>query len=264
MSKGDLYFSIDDELLDEKIGLDNVSLPILKEFIEQVSSFIKGGESVDLNSVKVAVKSGSVAIVAEASPLIETAVAEYRIVKQSGNLDNISPVRAKVIADLQEKVRKNPDRLYIISDDSNIATISDDSVKITSSSDYRITAQDQWVDTEAYLYGKVYDMGGKSRSNVHLTLSNGNSIKLSADESALAEDSENRLYKDQLVRIKAQRNLRTKQLRNERLVAFEHYEPHFDEAEFSKLAAKTRQAWRDVPNIVSWVEEIRGNHAQAV
>lgn len=260
MSQGDLYFSIDDELLDEKLGLDNVSLPILKEFIDQVSSFIKGGESIDLNSVKIQVKPGSFAIVAPASPLIQTAVSEYRMVQQGGSLDNISPVRAKVIADLQEKARKNPNRLYVISDDSNKKTMGNDYIRISADTDYTFTIDDQWIDTEAYVYGKVYDMGGKSKSNVHLTLSNGNSIKLGADESVLAEDSENRLYKDQLVHIKAQRNMRTKQLRNEQLVSFEHYEPHFNEDDFSRLVAKTKKAWSDVPDIVRWVEEIRGNN----
>lgn len=263
MSKGDLYFSIDDTLLDEKIGLDNVSLPILKDLIEQFSAFIKGDNSVNLNEVKIEIKPGSVALVAEHSPLTESAVADYRTFKQSGDLSHISPIRAKVIASLQEKARKNPDRLYTISDETTKTSIKSNSVEISSETDFRVVHKDQWIDTETYLHGRVYDMGGKSKSNVHLTLSNGTSIKLGAEESLLADDSENRLYKDQLVRIKAQRNLRTKELRNERLVNFEYYEPSFDEIEFNNQVAKTKQAWQDVPDIVSWVEELRGNHAQA-
>ncbi|QWQ31387.1 hypothetical protein KOY49_04520 [Candidatus Minimicrobia vallesae] len=89
MSKGGLYFSIDDKLMDEKISLNNVSLPILKDFIEQVSIFIRGNESVDLNGVKIAIKPGSVAIVVEETPLIKTAISEYRIIKSSGDLGKI-------------------------------------------------------------------------------------------------------------------------------------------------------------------------------
>ena len=262
MSKGGLYFSIDDKLMDEKISLNNVSLPILKDFIEQVSIFIRGNESVDLNGVKIAIKPGSVAIVVEETPLIKTAISEYRIIKSSGDLGKISPVRAKVIANLQEKVRKNPSRLYTISDNIESAFIDQNSIKISLDSSYKIVHADQWVDTEAYLYGRVFNMGGKSKSNVHITLSNGTNIKLDTNEDILADDNKNRLYKEQLVRVKAQRNLRTKELRNERLVSFEYYEPHFNEDEFIKQVARTKLAWKDIPDIVSWVEEVRGNHAK--
>ncbi|QWQ32233.1 hypothetical protein KOY48_05310 [Candidatus Minimicrobia naudis] len=93
-------------------------------------------------------------------------------------------------------------------------------------------------------------------------LSNGTNIKLDTNEDILADDNKNRLYKEQLVRVKAQRNLRTKELRNERLVSFEYYEPHFNEDEFIKQVARTKLAWKDIPDIVSWVEEVRGNHAK--
>ncbi|QWQ32232.1 hypothetical protein KOY48_05305 [Candidatus Minimicrobia naudis] len=74
MSKGGLYFSIDDKLMDEKISLNNVSLPILKISLNKYLAFIRGNELVDLNGVKIVIKPGSVAIVVEETPLIKTAI----------------------------------------------------------------------------------------------------------------------------------------------------------------------------------------------
>jgi len=259
IDKRELCFSIKDTMLDTQVGLGNLSLPIISELAEAVAKFIKGSSIVDLSSVKVSIKEGSFAIAVEPSPIIAPAIVDFDEIKTSGNLDNIDFNRAKIIVDFQDKAKKNPNRVYTISGTSDMAKIGSDSIIINSESDYRTTIEDQWVQTETYIQGVVFDMGGKNKPNVHLTMQNGDTIKLDADAAILAGDHENRLYKEQLVRIKAEQNLRTKELRNESLVSFEKYKPHFDENEFQALSAKATAAWADVPDVVEWVEKIRGN-----
>ena len=264
INKRTLYFSINDTIQDAQISLGNLSLPIISELAEAVTKFIKGSSTVDLSSVRVSIKESSFAIAVEPSPIVAPAIADYDAIKKSGNLNNIDIVRAKIIADFQDKAKKNPDRSYTISDNSDMTKASSGIIIINNESDYRTPIEDQWVQTETYIYGVVYDMGGKNKSNVHLTLQNGDSIKIDAETASLAEDKENRLYKDQLVRIKAEQNLRTKKLRNESLVSFEKYKPHFDENEFKAVSEKVKSSWADVPDITVWVESIRGNRAQTV
>ena len=261
IDKRELYFSVKDTVQDAQIDLSNLSLPIISELIEAVAKFIKGTSSIDLSEVKVAIKAGSVAIVVPSSPSIAPAIADYDEIKASGNLDKIDSIRARIITDLQEKAKKNPNRTYTISDTSDITKIDLQSIVISNESDYRTTIEDQWVKTETYVYGRIYDIGGKIKPNVHITLENGDTVRLDADAEFLAGDSENRLYKYQLVRIKAEQNLRTKKLRNEKVVSFDKYAPRFDESEFQALSAKVKSSWAGVPDIVAWVEEARGNHA---
>jgi len=261
IDKRELYFSIKDTVEDTQISLSNLSLPIIAEFAEAVTKFIKGSATVDLSSVKVAIKEGSLAIAVQPSTIIAPAVADYDEIKTSGKLDNIDSNRAMIIVDFQNKAKKIPGRIYTISDTSDESKISSDSIIINNESDYRTTIKDQWVQTETYVYGKVFDIGGKTKPNIHITLENGNSLTIDAETELLAEDSENRLYKDQLIRIKAEQNLQTKKLRNESLVSFEKYSPHFDESEYQELSEKVKSAWADVPDIVAWVEGIRGNNA---
>jgi archaellin len=263
MDKKELYFSVKDTMQDSQVGLSNLPLPIISELAEAVARFVKGSSNIDLNNVKVSIKEGSLAIVVQSSPILAPAIADYREIKTSGNLDNIDNVRARTIADFQDKAKKNPNRIYTISDTSDTFKINSDSIVINNDSDYRATIEDQWVQTETYIYGEVFDMGGKNKSNVHLTLQNGDTIKIDAETEVLAEDSENRLYKEQLVRIKAEQNIRTKKLRNETLVSFEKYEPKFDEKIFQAVSAMVKSSWADVPDVVAWVENVRGNHAQA-
>ncbi|MCL2808065.1 MAG: hypothetical protein FWD27_07940 [Coriobacteriia bacterium] len=257
----ELYFSIKDTVQETQINLGNLSLPLISEFTEAVSRFIKGSTYIDLSEVRVVIEEGSLAIAVRPSPVIMPAITDFESINTSGNLDEIDSNRAKVIAELQDKARSNPNRTYTISDTSDRKRIDGKSIVISNKSDYRKTLEDQWVQTETYIYGKVFDIGGKTKSNVHLTLENGSTVKLDADAGLLADDSENRLYKEQLVRVKAEQNLRTKEYRKETLVSFEKYAPHFDEAEYQKLSAKVKSVWADVSDIVSWVEEARGNYA---
>jgi len=259
----ELYFSIKDKMQDEQISLENLSLPILSEFTEAVIKFLKGSAHLDLSEVKVAIEAGSLAIAVPYSPIIAPAVADFDRIVLFGNLDEIDSSRAKVIAELQDKTRRNPNRTYTISNTSDRSKVNGKRIEISSDSDYRTTIEDQWVQTETYVYGEVYDMGGKTKPNVHITLENGSTIKLDADAKLLADDSENRLYKEQLVRVKAEQNLRTKEYRKESLVSFEKYAPRFDEVEYQALSAKVKSAWAEVPDIVSWVEEARSNYAKS-
>jgi hypothetical protein len=259
----ELYFSIDDRVQGDQLSLNNLSLPIIAELVESVTKFIKGSSTIDLSDVKVLVKDGSLAIAVPLSRTIEPVMADFDLLKNTHRLEDIDPKRAKVIADWQERVRKNPSRSYSIADDSDAASHSVDKIIINKDSDYRMAVEDQWVQTETYLYGKVFDMGGKNKPNVHLAFETGGTVTLDAEEELLADDADNHLYKNRLVRIKAEQNLRTNELRKESLVSFEKYAPRFDDNEFLALSAKVKSLWADVPDIVAWVEDVRGNYAQA-
>ncbi|MBR2766917.1 hypothetical protein IKD67_02445 [Candidatus Saccharibacteria bacterium] len=256
-----LYFSVKDLVSGEQASPDNISLPLLQELTESMSRFIRGNSTkTNLNDISIAVKSGSFALVANTSPLVSDAIRDYRVVKDTGSLDDIDPIRAKVLRDLQEKAKKNSNRIYTISDSGT--PDKEHEISFSNKTDYKTSRTDQWAKTEIFMYGKVVDMGGKTKANVHIVLDNNDTIVLDADSQKIAEDDENRLYKDQLVKVSAEQNLETKKLRNESLMEFVKYNPHFDEDEFNRISKEVEHSWADVPDIVTWVEETRGNCAQ--
>lgn len=258
MENGELYFSVKGTLAENPVSPDNISLPILTELADAISKFIRGSSRAELNDVPISVKQGSFALVAQPSPITMAAIADFREVIETGNLNKIDSIRAKVIADLQKKVNQNDSLTFTIAD-SNVVT-SSNSIVIDKNSTYTYNEEELWVQTDTYLYGHVYDMGGKNQPNVHLVLQNGDSVKISTDIETLAQDSDNRLYKDQLVHVAAEQNLNTKKLRNESLVAFENYNPHFDEKEFLETVEQVDSAWSDVPDSLEWLETLRGNY----
>ena len=88
-----------------------------------------------------------------------------------------------------------------------------------------------WVSVEKYLTGRVFDIGGKQNPNVHVILSDsGNDLVVQATEQQLGGERENQLYKEVTLHVQAEQHLRTKALRNIRLIEFLPQTADVDEA----------------------------------
>ena len=254
-----ISFSIKDKVFGENLDPSNLTLPLLAEFIDQVSLFIKGDSRKDLSTVKTSIEEGSLMVTAhDNDDLFLDAFEDYLLINEKNSLSGISRYRANIIEKWQEHAKENKDRVYNVSFDDEDSTSSN--LVISSETNY-VRKKDIWIDVELYLYGKIYDMGGKTNPNVHVELDNGRSLTVSTDATTLLGEKKNLLYKKQLVRIKAQENIDTKELRGETLVSFENYNPVFNEEEFELISSKAREAWSSVRNASQWVDELRGSNA---
>lgn len=128
---------------------------------------------------------------------------------------------------------------------------------IDSESDYHADDADQWVQVERYIRGEIQDLGGATKANAHVKLPDGRTLKVTAERDVLKDDTVNRLYKIAMLRIKAEYNVLTRDLRNARLVEFVEYAPKVDEDELARLTRRGANAWKDVPDATAWVDELR-------
>ncbi len=252
-----ITFSLKDIVVGQEINPNNMTLPLLNEFLQQVTTFLKGGKYIDLAKVKSSIKHGSLAIeVNNNDGLLDEAFNDYQILLKHGSLNDIDSNRARIVELWQSNSKNNENRSYDL-------YVGDDSTNnphfIISRKTNFIMINNNWVDVDLYLYGKIFDLGGKNKPNVHIELDNGNTIKIQTNTSLLSTDEENRLYKKQLVRIRAKRNIDTRQLKEEKLMSFVYYNPQFDEKSFEEISEKATLAWKSVKNPSTWVDEIRGN-----
>ena len=128
-------------------------------------------------------------------------------------------------------------------------------ITVSAESDYHADDADQWVQVERYIRGEIQDLGGSTKANAHVRLPNGSTLKVTADRQVLRDDSVNRLYKQTMLRIRAEFNVLTRELRNATLV---EYAPKVDEDELGRLTRRGAQAWKDVPDATAWVNELQG------
>ena len=253
----EIEFSLDDVVGGQPLTPETVDLPTLRGFLEEVETLIKGDvPGASLADSRVRIEKGSVKVIALVAHLLAAdARADLAKLDQTGDLDMIQPKRAAVIERWQMRTRRSPSRVYSVA-----AGISGHTVRVSNTSQFQHGGENAWVSIEKHLTGKVVDLGGKQDPNVHLVLvDSGESVRVGATEQQLAAEKENQLYKEVTLRVQGEQHLRTKALRNLRLIQFSPQTTDIDEQALASLWEKGRKAWKDVKSAAGWVEALRGN-----
>ncbi len=217
-----------------------VRLSVLADFTRDVSEFLAGdGREVDVDELDVAIQSGSVAI--ETTPILSAPalIRDLRSMLSTPLLDGLDAKRRKVVERWQKAARKVGGARYRIA-----APFLDRPVLVTAQSDYRSDDADQWVRVERYVRGEIMDLGGATRPNAHVKLPDGRTLTVAAPRELLAAEERNRLYKPAMLRIRAQYNVLTQELRNAELIEFVEFAPRFDAEAFERMPAVGRSAGR--------------------
>ncbi len=252
----EVEFSLDDVVGGSHLTPETVDLPTLRGFLEEVETLIKGDlQGASLAESQVRIQEGSVKVVARIPHLIAGDLREdLAKLDETGDLDSIQPKRAQIIERWQTRTRRTPSRIYSIGRGTKRC------VRVSNESQFQHGGENAWVSFEKHLTGKVVDLGGKQEPNVHLVLADtGESVRVGATEQQLAAEKENQLYKEVTLRVQGEQHLRTKALRNLRLIQFSPQTTEVDEQALASLWQKGRKAWKDVKSAAGWVEELRGN-----
>lgn len=246
-------------LIDNSAGFeatpDRVRLGDLAGFSSDVATFLRGEDKdVDTNTLEVAVREGSLAI--ETVPLLSAPnlFRDLRTLLGGEKLDNLDAKRREVMERWQKTARQTKQVAYRIS-----APFLDRSIEINAESDYHADDADQWVQVERYVRGEIQNIGGSTKANAHIKLPDGRTLTVTTERDVLRNDTVNRLYKLAMLRIKAEYNVETRELRNARLVEFVEHASTVDEEALSRLTRRGAVAWKDVPNATTWVDELRGD-----
>ncbi|MES2114764.1 MAG: hypothetical protein V4578_06415 [Pseudomonadota bacterium] len=248
-----LRFSVHDLINDVEVGPAHVPLALLGEFQKDVVDFLRGASrDVDPMQVQVSIESGSLVFAASGLLAATTLWADLARITSPDALSLIDPKRASVLQRWHAVALENPNRTYTIADKAGRAFFVVD----TRTNLMKIAAT--WVQVEKYLHGKIVDIGGKTKANVHLELENGQTLTVSSSHDLLAQDERNRLYRPALLHVTAEENLHTGELRNLRLLAFETHQPSYDDEEFRLMVERGTKAWDDVASATEWTDALRG------
>jgi len=254
----ELTFELKDTIDGAQLSPANVDLPTLSGFLEDVQTLLKGDiPGATLVGTKLRIEHGSLRVVA----LVALAIAidfqsDIAKLNDSGDLDVLQPKRAQILEQWQGRARKHLNRQYVIG-----GTSLSRPLLVESSTRFQHGSENAWVAVEKYLTGKVVDLGGKQKPIVHLILADsGESLRINTSEGQIAAETENQVYRHVTVRVQGEQHLRTKALRNLRLVDFLHHTAEVDEQALTALWAKGREAWKDVKSATEWVQDLRGSH----
>ena len=249
-----ITFSLIDTSSGYEATPERVRLESLTGFTSDVSALLRGSNrEVDPGELDVSVRAGSVAI--ETSP-IAAAPSLFRDLLSlidSELLDPIDIKRREIIERWQKMARQTRGIAFRVS-----APFLERPLVIDDRTDFRADDADQWVLVERYVRGEIQDLGGAKKPNAHVRLPDGSLLSVATERKVLKDDTQNRLYKPAMLRIRARYNVLTRELRDAQLIEFVEYAPRFDEADMERLTRRGSQAWKDVEDASAWVDEVRG------
>lgn len=249
---------MEDRVGDQPLTPETVDLPTLRAFLDEVETLIKGnvaGAAVTLADSRVRIEEGSLKVIALISTLLASDLnADLSQLRETKDLDVVQPKRAEVIEQWQARARRMPYRSYVIGETREAK------IEIARTSEFQHSGEKAWVLVEKYLSGRVFDIGGKQNPNVHVMLADsGKDMVIQATEEQLGGERENLVYKEVTLHVQAEQHLRTKSLRNIRLLQFLPQATDVDEDALQSLWEKGREAWKDVDSPTDWLEKLRGN-----
>lgn len=249
-----LYFSVSDEADGHTVTPAAVPLGLLKDFVKDVATFVRGDEKeVDAAELLVSIVEGSLALRSYEELPAELGIWDDIDQLSKGLLDDVDPRRAAIAEKWRMDAVKHPKRVFKVGSAANGPFVA-----INANTHFRRELRSNWVVVERYLAGVVEDWGGQKSSNIHLRLEDGSTLKIDATRDQIRDEERNFVYRAAVVRIELEEDLVSGEIRNPKLIAFAEYAPRFDEDEFAKATAAGRAAWGDVADSVEWVRGIRG------
>ena len=258
VDKDKMEFVLRSKIRGVEVTPHTISLSMFNRFNQEVEQLIVGSEKeVPLDEIHAEIEDGSYKLVVIIPAIISAVLAgDVRRLNDSETVNDIDSKRAEVILKWQNDSKKNDDTAYSVISSYPGAN----PVRITSETDYKEVAGNLWVDVEKYLLGEVMDMGGSTRTNIHLKIEgHKKALKINADQGYLRDLDENKLYKQQLLRVTGQENIKTGELRHLQLISFADYKPGYDNTELSTLIEKATATWSDVEDPSIWLNNLRGN-----
>jgi hypothetical protein len=253
MSQQVLSFSLSSKVDQKEVSPAHVTLDLLRSFSDEVAAFIVGSDkNTHIKDLPIAIEHGSLKLVLPAVVISASLLHDWNILSTTQALTNLDPKRLEIALKWQNKARKNAN--YAV----QLQASQMPTIQIDGGTHFYNDEASQWVAVERYIQGEVMTLGGITKPNLNVKLSNGKTLTVAASQAVLKADTENRIYRNLLLRVRGQQHLQTNEYKNLSLINYVDYAPKFDEAAFERFTQQGKKAWSDIGSASAWVEELRG------
>jgi hypothetical protein len=236
---------------------DNFDIREIRELLGDAENLLIPNEKKDRPVISYQIEGGSVRHIFKTS--IQYIIGFNAIIgqiNQNSSIDFLDSPTAKAFENFQEMaVKKN----YGF----EIKTSVEKTNKLTIDKTTRYyRAESIWADAEFYFYGKITSLGGKERSNVHISTDDLGIIIIQTNKNYLAKLENNILYKTFGVRAIGKQHLETGEIDRSSLKFIEliDYRPKYDETYLKQLRKKAQDNWLKNIDPDKWLKDLRGGY----
>jgi hypothetical protein len=237
-----------------ELSPDNYDIREIRALLENVEDLIVQGEKKDRPTISYEISEGTVRH--KFKTTIQTIIAFSAILTQINKLSSIDFLdypTARVIEDFQKNA-VGKDLSFTI----NTSVNPSQNLRIDKTTNFRLT-ESVWVDSEFYFYGKITNMGGKDKANIHLVTEESGTIIIQTPKKVLEEMENNPMYKTYGIRAIGKQNSTTGEIDRNSLKFIEIviYQPKYDENYLKNLRDKAMKNWLGTISPDSWLQQIR-------
>lgn len=253
-NKESIDFIVRGRIKDTEITPTSVPLFLLDVFTDDVASILTSTKQEKKEDIFVSIEDGSFLIKALVILATHGAISgELQEVRETNSLESVNIQRSNILRKWVKLAKKYPGVEF------EIKTSEEHHLILNETTEFTIT-EDFWIPGDFTVYGEITDWGGNSTPNIHLKTEGGKMLTIDCKKEDLEKESDNRLYRQSAIKIVAEQNLNTGELRNPKFIEFVDYNPVFDQNQLLTLAQKGREAWNDVPDHLSWLRNMRDNN----
>jgi len=170
-------------------------------------------------------------------------------IKNRNNLDFLDYKRQSIIDKFQKKAVKDG---YVIELNNSIS--KDSSLIIDYTTTFEMIAP-AFYESEFYLYGEIYQEGGKN-PNLHISTKKYRNLIVSATKEQIM-DGEKKTYKPYGIKVRGKKSLETDTLTDLELVEFIRYKPLFNKSLLEKVIEKASVNLSKISNVDVWLDGVK-------
>jgi hypothetical protein len=169
--------------------------------------------------------------------------------KNRNNLDFLDYKRQSIIDKFQKKAIQEGYKIEFSNSMANNASLI-----IDGSTNYEMIAP-TYIESEFYLYGEIYQEGGK-KPNLHISSSNYGNITVSATKEQIM-DGEKKTYKPYGIKVRGKKNLEDNSLSDLVLLEYIQYQPVFNPSLLDKVIDRASENLNKIQNVDAWLNDIK-------
>lgn len=237
---------------DNTLSPKDIDINEVKEFISDVESFLYPNRQEKQNRPHISydIEEGS-AIHKFFLPI--TAVLFFNSLTQEiskrNNLDFLDYKRQSIIDKFQKKAIKHG---YVI--EFNNSMSKESSLVIDYTTNFEMIAP-TFYESEFYLYGEIYQEGGKT-PNLHISTKKYGNLTISATKEQIM-DGEKKTYKTYGIKVRGKKSFEDDSLSNLELIEFIQYKPVFNKSLLEKVIQKASFNLSKITNVDAWLDDIK-------
>jgi hypothetical protein len=240
-----------------ELSPDNYDIKEIREMLEQAENLLVVNDKKERPLISYQLQEGSVRHIFKTS--IQYIIGFNAIIGQinkSQSVDFLDLATAKAFESFQNIAVKKNYSLEIKTSEAETNIVRID--KTTSF--YR--SESIWADAEFYFYGKVTNMGGKEKSNIHIATEDLGVITIQTEKEYLEHLENNLLYKVYGIRALGKQHSETGEIDKSSLKFIEliDYHPTYNEDYLKNLRKKAKKSWIGKIDANKWLKDLRGGY----